>query len=366
MNKILNWTFGACFRTLGRFLAIFIVFALLLFIGSKLDLELPSWLSLKVNASTNSIYVAEYVNSNSSYNEFISYTNGSFSEFTSPMLEDDNKDLRITNTTLTNLTNFKNFDYIYFPIKFDLPNTDIMTQFSTTNDYIIKSNEVTLSVQLNFDNTSSHCFFHETTNNYFIVQCPILQNGNYIKSLDIFYETHFYNPPQLSQVFSITIYRNINYSTSDSVSIQNSINQQTQVIEQQNEKLDDVNQSIQDTNDTLNNEDTQGAQDSASGFFDNFSTETFGLTSIITAPLNAINSIINSSCSNLVLPLPFVEKNLTLPCMTSIYSNYFKGFFDLYQIITTGLISYYIIVRIFNLVKDFKNPEHDEIEVMDL
>ena len=39
---------------------------------------------------------------------------------------------------------------------------------------------------------------------------------------------------------------------------------------------------------------------------------------------------------------------------------------DIYDVITLGIVSYWILVRIFNLVKDFKNPDHDEIEVMDL
>ena len=52
MKKILNWTFGACFRTLGRFLGIFIVGVLLIFIGSKIGFKFPDWLALNVKAST--------------------------------------------------------------------------------------------------------------------------------------------------------------------------------------------------------------------------------------------------------------------------------------------------------------------------
>ena len=52
MKKIFNWTLGACFRTLGRFLAIFIVGVLLIFIGSKLGFKLDSILPIKVNAAT--------------------------------------------------------------------------------------------------------------------------------------------------------------------------------------------------------------------------------------------------------------------------------------------------------------------------
>ena len=66
------------------------------------------------------------------------------------------------------------------------------------------------------------------------------------------------------------------------------------------------------------------------------------------------------------MPLPYVNKTLDLPCMSSIYSQYFGSFFTLYQTITFGIIAYWVCVRIFNLVKDFKNPDHDEIEVLDL
>ena len=98
----------------------------------------------------------------------------------------------------------------------------------------------------------------------------------------------------------------------------------------------------------------------------NFNTDTFGLTSIITAPLNLISNLLDKSCSPLVLPLPYINKNLTLPCMSLIYEDYFGEFLTLYQTITFGVVAYWVWVRIFNLVKDFKNPDRDEIEVVDL
>lgn len=131
-------------------------------------------------------------------------------------------------------------------------------------------------------------------------------------------------------------------------------------------ELQDVNSSIQKTQETIENTDIQGAQDSAGGFFNDFTTDTHGLTGIITAPLSLISSITSKSCSPLVLPLPYVDKDLTLPCMGAIYSNYFGSFLSVYQMITFGIVAYWVCVRIFNLVKDFKNPDHDEIEVLDL
>lgn len=128
-----------------------------------------------------------------------------------------------------------------------------------------------------------------------------------------------------------------------------------------------VNDAINGLDDTLNDDDTSGATSEASDFFSDFNTNTFGLTSIITAPLNLIQSLTSSTCNNLELPLPYLDnKKLTLPCMTTIYQQYFGTFFTIYQTITYGIIAYWVCVRIFNLVKDFKNPEHDEIEVLDL
>ena len=129
--------------------------------------------------------------------------------------------------------------------------------------------------------------------------------------------------------------------------------------------LGDINNSITNINNSINNSDVSGAGDTAGGFFNNFTTDTHGLTAIITAPLNTIKSLLNTSCEVLVLPLPFVSETVELPCMATVYGQ-FQPFYGLYQVITYGFIAYWVCVRLFNLVKDFKNPEHDEVEVMDL
>lgn len=129
-----------------------------------------------------------------------------------------------------------------------------------------------------------------------------------------------------------------------------------------NEKLDDISGKLDD----LKDDDVNGSKDTAQGFFDDFTTDDFGLSDIITVPLDTIKSITSKTCNPLILPLPFVNENLTLPCIRTIFEENFSSILTTYQTVTFGFISYYVIVRIFNLVKDFKNPEHDEIEVMDL
>ena len=152
-----------------------------------------------------------------------------------------------------------------------------------------------------------------------------------------------------------------------SIKSDSSVNQQ--IKENTEKQLEEQKKQLEEqkkTNETLKDDNTQGAQDSAGGFFNDFTTDTHGLTAIITAPLSLISKITSSSCSPLVIPLPFVDKDLTLPCMSSIYSQYFGSFLSIYQVITFGVVAYWVCVRIFNLVKDFKNPDHDEIEVLDL
>ena len=110
---------------------------------------------------------------------------------------------------------------------------------------------------------------------------------------------------------------------------------------------------IDAVNDTLNDDDTTGATSEASDFFSSFTSNTFGLTSIITAPLNLIQSLTSQTCSPLHIPLPYLtNKYLDLPCMSTIYSQFFGNFFTLYQTITFGIVAYWVCVRIFNQVKD--------------
>lgn len=165
-------------------------------------------------------------------------------------------------------------------------------------------------------------------------------------------------------------FNSLQNSLNSIASNQNSLSSQQQQILQQQQTIiaeqQKTTDAVNDVNDTLKDDNTQQAQDSAGGFFNDFTTDTHGLTSIITAPLSLISKITSASCSPLVIPLPFVDKDLTLPCMGAIYSTYFGSFLSIYQMITFGIVAYWVCVRIFNLVKDFKNPDHDEIEVLDL
>ena len=150
--------------------------------------------------------------------------------------------------------------------------------------------------------------------------------------------------------------------TTDS-DIASAIQQQTNEITQQQQE---TNKQLGDLNDNLTNSDTSDASSSANEFFSGFESDDFGLSSIITAPLNLIKSITSSTCTPIGFKAPFVDQQITLPCMGNIYKKYFGSFSTLYQTITFGIVAYWVSVNIFFMVKGFKDPDSDRIEVLDL
>lgn len=137
------------------------------------------------------------------------------------------------------------------------------------------------------------------------------------------------------------------------------IKENTEEIKKQTEETKKQTETIKDSN-------TSEASSSANGFFNDFKSDDFGLSDIITMPLTFINGLSSSQCYDLDLPLPFVNQNAKLPCMTSIYQEHFGPLLIIYQTITTGFIAYWVCVNIFRLVQNFKDPDNDQVEVLDL
>lgn len=140
-----------------------------------------------------------------------------------------------------------------------------------------------------------------------------------------------------------------------------------------NDKLDDLNNKQNQTNEKLDNIDNtikddniDDAQNSANDFFGNFDNNDYGLSDIVKMPLDFINKITSATCTPLSFPLPFVDTNVTLPCMYSIYETHFGDILSVYQTITFGMVAYWVCINIFRMVKNFKNPDSDEVEVLDL
>jgi len=94
----------------------------------------------------------------------------------------------------------------------------------------------------------------------------------------------------------------------------------------------------------------------------------FGLGAAVTAPLTFVSSLPSkaANCTPISLTLPYVNRQISLPCMTSIYQTHFGLIFSLFQTIMLGLFGYYAAVKVYGNIKQMKDPEDDRIEVVKL
>lgn len=151
-----------------------------------------------------------------------------------------------------------------------------------------------------------------------------------------------------------------NDKTNSNLEVQ--INQNQTIIDQNNQ----TNGKLDDLNDNLTDSDTSGANQDANNFFNDFEDNDYGFSDIVKMPLQLINKLTSAKCTPLSFPLPFVKTDVTLPCMYDIYQKYFGSILTVYQTITFGIVAYWVCMNLFRMVKNFKNPDNDEIEVLDL
>ena len=131
-----------------------------------------------------------------------------------------------------------------------------------------------------------------------------------------------------------------------------------------NDSVKEGNKIQQDTNNTIKSDEVDTS--TGNSFFNNFSNNGHGLTGVINAPLSFIQSLSNSSCSSVSVTIPFVNEKFNLPCFSSFYKENFNAVYTIYQVVITALVGYWVCVKIYAMVKGFKDPTDDRIEVMDL
>ena len=104
-----------------------------------------------------------------------------------------------------------------------------------------------------------------------------------------------------------------NALSQDFQNLNNSINNLSSGINATNGKLDDINSSINDSS----SPDLDGLKNTAGWL------PAGPIDSILNLPLTLLNSLttnLSKSCTPVELPLPYIDKTLTLPCLSTIYS----------------------------------------------
>lgn len=392
MRKVCDWVFGSFFRTIGRvlvFILIGVIISRLVDIGGLIDsfsitdlffekveaLEFTGYYTNWYNDNGQQMqqmgdfaYIQQQLTSNNT-NWFNFYYNADKSgynvlnnrdylEITSDFslyltgINTEEYNTQDTHTCVINRTANNNGDYTY--LSFTCP------EISSTTETYTNNVNVAINPRIMYGNgVWNSCTFKTCLGTTCTLRCDLRedQKSSGLRGIAFNVNTYNTNLNNGSYIYRLSLTRPFNIYADTDTKINNSINNQTQ---QQHNDHQETQNYLEDTNTTQAN--TQGED-----FINNFSNNSHGLTGIITAPLNAIQSIASATCSNLVLPLPFTNnKTLNLPCMSTIYTQHFGVFYTMYQGIILALISYWVCVRLFSLVKGFKDPEDDKIEVMDL
>lgn len=162
-----------------------------------------------------------------------------------------------------------------------------------------------------------------------------------------------YSPSQ----FSITLI-SFNVSSSNFISI-NDLSTDIDMTDTNN-KLDNLNNNINDDN-------VSSSQSDITNFFNQFSSgDDKGLQDIINLPLQYVSNL-SSACKPIKLPLGQLGET-TLPCLsTSVYNQpKVKSIIDIISVVINGLIMYKCLSSLLLFIHDLRDPNKDNLEVMDL
>lgn len=380
MNKILNWTFGACFRTLGRFLAIFIVGISLIFIGSKIGIELPDWLALTVNATQSPGWASELPavgrveykscsGANTCSTKFESYVD--YFETThalrSFVINEDAMTIGNNGYVISTPTGTLKQGYLYQIDYYICSNVDLS-----------KSNYTPLIYTANYSSSVNPPNTYNLTARMALSGSPIIDtdrdfnycyrySGLVVPELDYAWtmfritSSSVTNNVYLSTISSDVRELGIYTDTLESV-IKNSGFATADSVDKVQESVDKVEDEIKQTQDTITNDDTSGAEGSANGFFNDFKSEDFGLSSIVTAPLRGINAMLTDTC--IAPSATYKGQTFSLPCGSMLWSRPggedFKSFIN---VMYGGFLAYLVIRKFFLDVETLKNPNSDKVEV---
>lgn len=143
-----------------------------------------------------------------------------------------------------------------------------------------------------------------------------------------------------------------------------SIGKQQEMIDEQkktNQKLDDVNKNQKETNKKI--DDVKGAITSEDGPKLDGLNNSAGwlpagpLDSILNLPLSFLQNLftnLSKTCQPVILPLPFVNKNLELPCLNSIYSQIdgLSAWINTISVIASAFILFTYLINLYKWVDD--------------
>ena len=135
-----------------------------------------------------------------------------------------------------------------------------------------------------------------------------------------------------------------------------------QIFQEQQETNNKLNQI--DT--SINSSNTSGGETAADDLKNNSAfQDNSGLSSVVSMPLTFVNSLSNT-CQPISLNIPYFDVDMQIPCFQSIITDKMPALASIIKVVINGFIIYRVLLDIFQIIRNAKNPEDDRIEVLDL
>lgn len=371
MKKIVNWSFGAFFRTIGRILAYLLVGALITLICLKND-KLKSLLFMSVAADTQPKYwitntdVPTYfdlfdctesncnrVNSENYTNQLIELNEVGGREFTVTTREYNLKGNGIVIRTSSNAR--YNVGYLYQTTFYVCSNATMDNAINTiypsyygdayTNNNVFQSsNSYNLSGVPGLAPTWNNCYAFST------IFSPG-ENGTYIN-------LRLKSTTQIKGYYALVGFKSESlglYSGEVKSIVENSGFATASSVEEVKQATNEVKEETKKTNDLISDTSDPDTEDSVNEWSTKMTDNP--LEAVITLPLSVLNSIqsgLSGTCSPLNVPIPFVNETLNIPCISTIFSQ-IDGLTELWNTIGTivaAIMLYQYLIYLYNWIND--------------
>ena len=248
--------------------------------------------------------------------------------------------------------------------KFNFLILDVCSSNLFTNDNVTIENTGTNSFfdsdSLLVYNTNMSCDIGDSYKG--IVYKVQMQVGKYVESEgDGLYSASYLKVINKYNYYTTTIFKNSVLSDEDVLTglLQNNITNDLQrdILNQQkefNKKQDETNKKLDDLNKNLTSEESPKLEglNNSSGWLPKGP-----LDSILNLPLSFLNNLstnLSKTCQSVILPLPFVDKTLELPCLSSIYSQIedLQSWITGVSIIASVFILFTYLINLYKYVDD--------------
>lgn len=360
--KIFNWIVGSFCRTLGRFLFYIAIGILaMLFISGKvhaISFDPYTWHSWNFNSSH---YLSYYANEVYSFDLDLTYTGEINDEITNKygLLNAWNGSSGSNGTTYNflisactagvNITGFAN-RYNSFVKKVDSGLSCVTNGFSQEIKYYF------VKLTPNVYNVGNSTTYYVNWNSTIEFTNPYTWTVPFrLISVDILTDDEMTS--LLNDYTNIDALNNqINEIQETNSKLDEQISQNETIIDQNQDIIDNqeqTNEELGNLNDNLTS--TEGADldalENSAGWL-----PAGPIDSILNLPLSLLNNLttnLNKRCQPVILPIPYVNKDLTLPCVNTLYDDMgISGWVTTIGVIASAFIMFSYLLKLYKWVDD--------------